>query len=227
MRKIFLYIVILFTPVYLFGQKDTTLLKHHFSINPLNIVLFQQIGVTYEFRLGKIGFAVTPGYIYPNNKAYSNWFIAGPTNNGSLGYYSGWFIVPQVNLYLTKQKHYDRGGVLYLAFKFVYKHMQIDSTKTTAWSKEEEGHYSFYKMNDKVKIYGGFVDLCYRYFYKHFFIDLNFGPGFMSVNHFMTVYGYFNGFTPEHIFYVNPPGIDEYHEQHLTINFTFNLGFAF
>ncbi|MCX6304278.1 MAG: hypothetical protein NT040_04875 [Bacteroidetes bacterium] len=87
MRKIFLFISILST-VLLYGQKDTTIQKHHLSINPLNIVFFQQIGITYEYRPGIIGFAITPGYIYSNNKEYSNWFIAGPTNYGCLGGYA-------------------------------------------------------------------------------------------------------------------------------------------
>ena len=194
MKTVILIILILSAPLYLNGQKisdkiHADVLHHNLSVNPLNISLFQQIGITYEYRPGKLGFGITLGYIYPNKNEYSNWFIAGPTKYGSLGWYSGWFVIPQVNLYLTRQKDFDQGGVLYLALKFVYKHMQLDTTTVTAWENFGDGYHSFRKMTDKVNIYGGFIDAGYRYFLSHFFFDLNLGIGPTWLNHNMKIYG--------------------------------------
>lgn len=93
----------------MFGQstdssEPTIYPKHYISINPLNISLFQQAGITYEYLPKNIGYEISAGYIYPNYKTYNNFFIAGPTTNGSLGDYSGFYIVPDVNVYIAKQK---------------------------------------------------------------------------------------------------------------------------
>jgi hypothetical protein len=193
----------------------------------LNILLFQQAGITYEYKPGVIGCGVTTGYIYPNKKEYSNYFIAGPTNCGSLGYYSGFFVVPQVNLYLSKPKSLDEGGLVYISLKFVYKYMNIDSTSSTAWSHQGDFYYVWRKMIDDVNIYGGFIDFGYRYYLSHFFFDFNVGPGLMWVNHNMIITAESYGMTPYPIHYINPPRREEVHEKHITINFTLNLGFAF
>lgn len=73
------------------------------------MIFFQQIGLTYEFKPGMMGFGITGGYIYPNKKTYSNYFMAGPTNYGSLGDYNGFFVIPQVNFYLIKPRNPDQG----------------------------------------------------------------------------------------------------------------------
>lgn len=245
LATIILATIILVSPSYLNGQKsnestsfysknqkklkeNTTDVKHHnISINPLNICLFQQIGITYEYRPGKLGFGITPGYIYANNKAYSNWFIVGPTNLGSLGYYSGFFIVPQINVYLTELHGIDAGGVIYISLKFVYRNMSIDSARSTVWKNYGDGYYLYRKMSDKVNVCGGFIDFGFRYFLNHFFIDLNLGPGLMWVNHDMIVYGEKNGSTPDPIHYYNPPKEEKLYTMRITLNFTLNLGFAF
>jgi len=209
------------------NEVSVDVMHHNISINPLNICLFQQIGVTYEYRPGKLGFGITPGYIYPNKKEYSNWFIAGPTNAGSLGWYSGWFVVPQVNLYLTRQKESDEGGVLYIAVKFVYKLMHIDTTSVTVWHNDGDGYGSYRKMFDNVNIYGGFLDVGFRYFLGHFFIDLNFGPGVMWLDHNMTIYAEGYGTSPYNMHYLTPPVEELYHQRSGAFNFTLNLGAAF
>lgn len=245
MRTIILVIVVFSSPFNLNGQKiiksapyysnnpkkqnetSVDVMHHNISINPVNIFLFQQIGVTYEYRPGKLGFGITPGYIYPNKKEYSNWFIAGPTNAGSLGWYSGWFVLPQVNLYLTRQKEPDEGGVLYLAAKFVYKHLYIDTTSVTVWHYDGNSYGKYRKMFDNVNIYGGFIDIGYRYFLGHFFFDLNFGLGSMWLNHNMTIYAEGYGTSPNYMQYLAPPVEEKYHQWAFTINFTLNLGAAF
>jgi len=210
-----------------YKEIDVDVKHHNISINPLNIFLFQQIGLTYEYRLAKLGFGITPGYIYPNNQEYSNWFLVGPTKYGSLGWYSGWFVMPQVNLYLTKQVSSDEGGVLYLALKFVYKKMHIDTTAVTVWENEGDGYTIRRKMMDKVNVYGGFIDLGYRYFLNHFFFDLNAGVGPMCVDHNMIIYAEANGSSTNSMQYLKPSIEEKYHQWAFTANFALNLGIAF
>ncbi len=214
----------------MFGQNSTEVKeahfpKHYISVNPLNMSLFQQMGITYEFKPGIMGYGITTGYIYANKKEYSNYFIAGPTNWGSLGDYSGYFVVPQVNVYLRKPKYVKHSGLVYISLKMVYKYMHIDSTSKTAWYNEGDGYFLYRKMVDKVNIYGGFVDFGYRYVLYHFFFDFNFGVGKMWVNHKMIIAG--EAVNPSPIHYFNPPKRDELHQNHVTINFTLNLGVAF
>jgi len=228
-----IFIISLFTiPLIVHSQKnglnlDEQLPRHYISVNPINIILFQQAGITYEYKPGVMGYEISTGYIYPNNKTYSNYFIAGPTNYSSLGNYSGFFVNPQINLYLTKPKHSDEGGAVYISLKFVYKYMHIDSTVSTAWYNEGDGYYLYRKMKDKVNIYGGFIDFGYRYFLSHFFFDLNFGPGFIGVNHKMIISGEKTGPTPDPMHSINPPRLEELHQNHITVNFSLNLGAAF
>ena len=205
-------------------QKAAHFPKHYISVNPLNIFLFQQAGITYEYKPGVIGYGITAGYIYPNKKTYSNYFIAGPTNNGSLGDYSGFFAVPQVNVYLIKPKHSEHAGLVYISLKMVYKYMHIDSTGQTAWYNEGDNYYLYRRMIDKVNIYGGFIDFGYRYVLYHFFFDFNFGVGKMWVNHKMIISG--QAVNPSPIQYFNPPRQEEVYENHVTINFTLNFGVA-
>ena len=215
---------------FVFGQNSDTqkavhLPKHYISVNPLNILLFQQIGITYEYKPGVMGLGITTGYIYPNKQEYSNWFIAGPTGYGSLGYYSGFFIVPQVNIYLTKPKDVQNTGLVYIALKGVYKYMHIDSIGRYAWDTHADDYYWVYrKQFDNVNIYGAFADFGFRYILHHFFFDINFGPGIMFVNHQMIIAGEATGPYPIHN--VNPPRREELHEHHVTINLTLNFGVA-
>jgi hypothetical protein len=229
MRINWLLILFISVPFLMFGQnsnelKEVHFPKHYISVNPLNILLFQQAGITYEFKPGVMGYGITTGYIYPNKKEYSNYFIAGPTNYGSLGDYSGFFAVPQVNVYLIKPKHSEHANLVYISLKMVYKYMHIDSTSQTAWYNEGDFYYLYRKMIDKVNIYGGFIDFGYRYVLHHFFFDVNFGLGSMWVNHKMIISGETVNPAPMH--YFNPPKREELHQNHVTINFTLNLGVA-
>ena len=230
-----LFVLLISVPVLVSGQSwkssddqpEVKFPRHYIAVNPLNMSLFQQIGVSYEYKAGVLGYGVTGGYIYPNHKDYSNYFIAGPTGYASLGDYSGFFVVPQVNIYLTKPKNEKHAGVIYIAVKMVYKNMRIDSTRSTAWYPEGDGYYQNRKMIDKVNLYGGFIDFGYRYVLYHFFFDLNFGPGMMSINHKMTIYGENIAFSSVPVTPVNPPRYEELHQSPVTINFTINLGVAF
>jgi hypothetical protein len=231
MRIIVLIVLLISAPLFMDGQtsveqKTVHFPKHYISVNPLNILLFQQIGITYEFKPGIIGYGITAGYIYPNKQEYSNWFIAGPTSYGSLGYYSGLFIEPQVNLYLTKLKNPKHGGMIYIALKGVYKYMHIDSVGRYAWDTHSDDYYWVYRRQiDNVNIFGGFIDFGFRYVIHHFFFDINIGPGIMSINHKMIIAGEATGPYPIHE--INPPRYEELHQTYLTINFTLNFGVAF
>ena len=229
MRITILFLSLLTAPLFMFGQIDSTqskarLPKHYISVNPLNIFLFQQAGITYEYKSGVMGYEITTGYIYPNHKDYSNYFIAGPTDLGSLGDYSGFFIVPQVNVYLRKPKNPKHGGLVYLSLKMVYKYMQIDSTRSTVWDNAGDPDYLYRNMIDKVNIFGGFVDFGYRYVLYHFFFDFNFGFGGLRVTHNMIIAK--ETLDNQQMPY-NPPLRDKTQEDHLTINFSLNFGGAF
>ena len=215
--------------LFIYGQETELTTKSHFpkhfiSLNPLNIFLFQQAGITYEYKPGTLGFGITAGYIYPNKKEYSNYFIAGPTEYGSLGFYSGVFIVPQVNVYLTKPKNQHKAGLVYVAFKGVYKYMTIDSTNSYAWDTHSDDYYWIYrKMVDKVNITGAYIDFGFKFVRSHFFFDLNIGPGILFVNHNMMIAGQTSA-NPSQVSNVNPPRAETSNERHITINFTLNLG---
>ncbi|MEI6898898.1 MAG: hypothetical protein WCL00_03390 [Bacteroidota bacterium] len=212
----------------LFGQgqkesNDIPFPRHYISVNPLNILLFQQAGITYEYKPGMVGYGLTAGYIYPNHKEYSNYFIAGPTNAGSLGDYSGFFVVPQVNVYLNKPKNSWHTNLVYIALKPVYKFMYIDSTQKTAWSHPDD-YYVYRKMNDKVNIFGGFVDFGYKCYIHHFFFGIEFGLGILAVYHKMIVSAEWVSYNPA--YYYHPPKEESTNESHLTVNFTLTLGGA-
>jgi len=233
MRTILLSVLVFFGSLWLYGQKnDSTpehhVLKHFFSVNPLNALLFQQAGITYEFKPGIIGCGLTGGYIYPNRQEYSNYFIAGPTNYSSLGFYSGSYIVPQLNFYFKKSEKKGRTKLLYIALKAVYKYMTVDSTETIVWYTQggsSNGNSTNKKMDDTLNIYGAFIDFGFKYVNQAFFVDLNIGPGIMCLNHNMITYGISYGSSSVH--YINPPQQEVREETHVTINFTLNLGISF
>jgi hypothetical protein len=215
------------------GQDTVTLSKahlpkHYISFNPLNIIFFQQAGLTYEYKPGILGYGITAGYIYPNNEEYSNWFIAGPVGYGSLGYYSGFFFVPQLNIYLTTPKTPNKAGLVYMSLKGVYKHMYIDSTASYAWDTGSDDYYWVYrKMVDQVNIYGAFLDFGFKFVRGPFFFDLNIGPGVMFVNHNMVIAGETYGLGyHSNVSNLHPPKNVTSNELNFTINFVLNIGIA-
>ena len=230
MKTLYLSLILLFFPMLIIGQqvdsvKTSPQSQHYISVNPLNISLFQQIGLSYEYRIKQLGFGITAGYIYPNKKAYSNYFIAGPTSYGSLGYYSGLFVVPQFNFYLTKIKSPHYSNQIYISLKGVYKYMQIDSTDFRAWdTHDKDSYWIFRRQFDKVNIYGGFIDFGYKLILQHFFLDINIGPGIMSVNHNMVIAQEKSSLS---IKTFNPPKLESNNGLSMTINFALNLGITF
>jgi hypothetical protein len=234
MRIIIFIIAFFICSFFIYGQQreDSSkvhLPKHYISFNPLNIIFFQQIGLTYEYKPGTLGYGITAWYIYPNEKEYSNWFIAGPVKYGSLGYYSGFFLVPQVNMYWSKPKNVNNAFLVYLSFKAVYKYMTIDSIYSYAWDTHADDYYWVYrKQVDRVNIFGGFVDFGIKRVWKYFFFDINIGPGLMFVNHNLVIAGetYGLGYHSD-VSNIHPPRSETENELHMTINFTLNLGIPF
>jgi len=229
--RIFFLAVLLSATVHVFAQdavsgKEPRLPKHYISVNPLNMLLFQQIGVSYEFKPGRMGYGLTAGYIYPNKQEYSNYFLAGPTNYGSLGWYSGYFIVPQVNIYFNKPKNPKHTGLLYLAVKGVYKYMSVDSTQKLLWtSKTDDYYWKYRKQYDRVNLFGAFADFGFRYVLYHFFFEINCGPGVIYLHHHMLVAGESTGPLPVRT--INPPREETLNQFYGTVNFTINIGVAF
>jgi hypothetical protein len=231
MKKAILLIIVL-SPFLVKGQKKDSIRNPHFprhfiSFNPLNAILFQQIGITYEFKPGRMGYGITSGYIYPNKKEYSNWFIAGPTNYGSLGFYSGVYFIPQFNIYLTMQKKPKKAGLVYLTLKGVYKYLKIDSTNGYAWDTHADDSYWVYrKMVDRTNVIGVFLDFGFKFIRSHFFFDLNIGPGIMFVNHNMIIAGETTK-HPSHVSNISPPRSETFNDKNFTINFTLTFGVDF
>jgi len=228
MKLTSILIFLLSFPVLLCGQneqnkKEEHFPRHYLSINPLNMIAFQQIGLTYEYKPGIVGVALSGGYIYPNNAAYSNWFIAGPIEYGSLGYYSGYFLTPQVNVYLNKPKNNKQANLFYLSLKGVYKNMNIDTTTQAVWENLGDGYLIYRKMNDEVNIYSGFIDFGYKFVTHRFFFEINSGMGFTRVIHHM--YTVAKGFS-HNMEYYNPPKTGTFIETQPAFNFTINLGIA-
>lgn len=224
---LFLFFVGCFPIIMLSQSKETGIeRKNYLSVNPINMIFFQQIGITYEHKFDKIGIGISPGYIYANNKEYSNWFIAGPVSYGSLGYYSGYYIIPHLNIYILKSKITNNNIQSFLSLKIVYKNLKIDSTQVTVWENYGNGYASYRKMDDNVNIYGGFVDFGFRYLKRRLFIESNFGVGFLWTRHDMVIFGKGAPY-PNDIEDVNPPSHSTKTEFTPTINFTINIGITF
>lgn len=225
-RLLLFFLLVGCFPLIVFSQSKETSLKrnNYLSVNPINMIFFQQIGITYEHKFDKIGIGISPGYIYANNKEYSNWFIAGPVTYGSLGYYSGYYIIPHLNIYILKSKITNSNIQTFLSLKMVYKNLKIDSTQVTVW--ENYGSSASYrKMDDNVNIYGGFVDFGFRYLIRRFFIESNLGVGVLWTRHDMVVYE--KGIYLNQLETVIPPSESTKTEFALTVNFTINIGITF
>jgi hypothetical protein len=232
MRNIRLIILLVSYSTVIHGQdKDSSasyhLPKHYFSINPLNICLAQQAGITYEFMPGMFGFAVGTGYMYRNNTTWSDYFIVGPRNSeGKLGYYSGVYVIPQLNYYF-KQTTFENGAkVFYVALRGVYRYMSVDSIGYVPWSYSEDFEtYGCNKMVDRVNIYGAFLNLGMKFVHNHFLLDWSFGVGYLGLVHDMYISSHeiSNHIGPVY----SPPKHEVYKDQHPAFNVNLSIGGVF
>jgi|GEM_PF-1643661 len=199
MRKIFITIGCMVLSVFLFAQKSDTIArknfpKHYIGINPLNVSLFQQAGITYEYKPGRFSFGLSAGYIYPNKLNFSRLFMIGTNRNGAYEYYSGCFFLPQINFYLNKPRDFNNGTFYYLSLKGVYKFLTCDSNKYYVWDHEHDWYnpdikFVYRKQIDKVHASGAFLVFGIKEIEKHFFIDINLGLGFIGRNSRSQVFG--------------------------------------
>ncbi len=229
-RRLFILTFVIISSI-INGQKPDSLSinhwPHHFiTINPLNSALFHQTGITYEYKSPRFGFGISSGYIYSGKSNFSRLFIAGTTEHGALEHYSGFFIIPQINIYLTEIKSTKKTTVCYLGFKGVYKKLQIDSTDYYIWDKSAPQYYWKYrKQVDKLNISGTFIVFGFKHISKHFLFDFNLGPGMLDFNHNIVVAG--EGWKmPSNYSNINPPRFEVLREEHFTFNISINLGIA-
>ncbi len=231
MREFRLTLLLVFSVASVFGQVTPPadayrLPKHFLSISPLNLLLAQQAGITYEFRPGRFGFALGTGYMYRNNSTWSDFFYAGPVPQGQLGYYAGVYAIPQVNFYF-KPKMLPEGAVLfYVGLRGVYRHMSVDSVGYVPWKYSEDAEtYSCYKMVDRVNIYAAYVNVGMKVLRRHFFFDLSVGYGFLSLYHDMYIASHQirNHVGPVY----SPPKHEKFFDQHQAFNFNLSFGGVF
>jgi hypothetical protein len=231
MRNFKLIILLVFCSTVIFGQNNKSgssyhLPKHYFSINPLNLCLAQQAGITYEFKPGMFGFALGTGYMYRNNSTWSDFFIVGPVYKGQLGYYSGVYVIPQLKFYF-KPKMFEKGATMfYVGLRGVYRYMTVDSIGYVPWSYSEDYEtYGCNKMVDKVNIYGAFVNLGMKVLHHHFFFDISIGYGFLNTNHdmFISSFEIKNHIGPIY----SPPKHEVFIDQHQAFNINLSFGGAF
>jgi hypothetical protein len=214
-----------------FGQNNDSIPlqrvpKHFISINPINLILCQQAGIAYEFKLGRFGFGLSTGYMYANNWNYSYYCIEGPVDYGALGYYSGIYFIPQLSFYFLTKRSINDVFMLYASLRGVYRYMTVDSLNYIPWLNDfqrEKGDYQ--KMEDKVDIRAVFVNIGFKVVHHHFFFDMTCGYGILDVYHDMIVYGVSSHQGPGVL--LDVPYHDSYYNWHMAVNFNFTLGIAF
>jgi hypothetical protein len=233
MKKTIFIICVAFLPVYIFGQKSDSLPAKHFprhyiSINPINSALLDQVGIGYEYKPGILGFGLAAGYKYASQRNYSRFFIAASANRGAYEYYSGFYIIPQVNFYFYKPRRPDKGALLYFSLKGIYKYLQVDSTNYHIWDNSGGDSYYFYrKQLDKVNITGVFGNLGIKAVIRHFFFDINIGPGIIKRDHNMLVAGEGHDIYRTNMGNVNPPRKGHFSDHYFTVNISINVGADF
>jgi len=214
-------------PVFIYGQKsDSTEAKHfprhYISINPINSVLLDQVGLAYEYKPGIFGFGLAAGYKYASQRNYSRLFIAGTTQHGPFEFYSGLYVIPQINVYFNKPKKPNKATFGYFSLKGVYKYLHVDSTDYHIWDSSDGDYYWLYrKQVDNANIIGVFWNLGIKIVRNHFFFDLNFGPGIIYRDQRMVVAG--KSIRDSHFYHDNisnvvPPRKEDFSEHHFTIN---------
>jgi hypothetical protein len=195
MKRIFIFLIIIPSSLYIYGQKTDSTAKQHFShnyfsINPLNCAL-QQAGITYEYKTRRFGFSITTGFVYHEYGGLSQWFMAGPSSyENDYSNYSGFFIDPQINFYLTrKDKINEKGNLSYISIKFVYKHIKCDSTGIYLWENGPDQSGLYRNQVDRCNITGAFISFGVKHYKKHFFYNYYAGLELLNVNHNMVVAG--------------------------------------
>lgn len=230
--KIFFFLCFLSGVLLSFGQssddtRTNTSRKHFLAINPINSALLQQAGLQYEYKPGRFGFALDAGAIYANKWNFSRIFMAATSNHGPFEFYSGYYARPQINFYLKEANNNKSQTLPYIQAKFIYKHLEVDTTDSHVWyNLEGADGASYRKQFDVAEMTGAFIGLGYKHRIGRFYYELGFAFGVINIHQEMTVYYEFN----EH-YDPSPIGGFPYHDeltrQHRTASIDVRLGYIF
>jgi len=226
----YITLLFLFSTSLLLGQNSDTLSKknqeHFISFNPLNTLLLQQYGLTYEYKYKKLGLIISSAYMNDSEKNFNRVFIAGSTNHGALEFYSGYNLHPQINYYFKDDNYKQKATFCYIGLKGVYKNLSIDSTDFHIWDTNTGGDYFWVwtKHKDDLKIKGAFLIYGVSYRKQHFYLDFNFGPCILNHHHeILLAASQANSGT----FVESPPLKKTLIEKHITVTLGINIGLAF
>lgn len=233
MRKIIFTLTIIICSTFIYGQSTDSISKnkapkHIITINPLNAFVFQQAGLTYEFKAKRLGIGISTGYFYPNKLNISRFFIAGTNEQGAYEFYSGVYATPQLKFYVINPETRDDEIFCYITLKGVYKSLKVDSNAYHIWDTGS-GDDSFYyrKQIDKCKITGAFLGFGFTRVINHFVFDFNFGAGYLGSVHNLIIAGEGCNITVDSFTNVKPSRQETYRERHFTTSLSVGLGYAF
>lgn len=230
-KHLILFLFLALVTCGLSAQNPDTLTKkqvpHHFmSINPLNTFLLQQYGVAYEYKTHSVGLGISTGYMNDSRMNFNRLFIAGSVNHGALEFYNGYYVHPQVNVFLKEFKNNKKTTLCYMGLKGIYKQMFCDSTGFHIWDSNTGGDYYwvYRKHKDNLKITGAFLVFGGRYVKMPFFVDFNFGGGMLSHKHNLIVAA---DKANSGTFIYDPPLNRTVQEKHFTGSVSINMGVTF
>jgi hypothetical protein len=200
------------------------------SVSPVRVIFFDQAGLTYEYRYGHFGVALAAGYKYASGRNYTRLFIATSNNKGAYEFYTGYYAMPQVNLYFNKPKYRKTNLLGYLTIKGNYKYLHVDSTDFHVYNNNvSEDNFYYRRQIDKVNIVGITGGIGMKLNINRFFIDWNMGVGYIYHDHRMLVAGEKTAYGGTF-----PPGYDPgypFPDTHTfsspTVNFNLSIGYCF
>ncbi|MFO7723759.1 MAG: hypothetical protein R6V49_11115 [Bacteroidales bacterium] len=226
-------IIVVLLPVMICAQEPEpvrtfTNPRNFISLSPVRVVFFDQAGLSYEYRYGFLGLGLAAGYKYASGRNYTRLFIATSNNNGAYEFYTGFYAMPQVNLYFNRPKPKKINILGYLSLKGNYKYLHVDSTEFHVWNNNvSEDNFVYRRQIDEVNIIGATGNLGLKLTINHFFIDYNFGVGWIYHDHKMLVAGLKTAYAG-----VFPPGPgypfrDDHTFSSPTVNFCLSIGYCF
>lgn len=173
----------MYTP--LSGQNLDSLSKNKNYRNYISVnipgCLFQQPGITYEYRTKTFGFGFTAGYIYPANHGGTS-ILLGDWGPGTLGYARGLFMNPQFNYYFPKRwQNYSPS--FYLGIKPIFKYAFTDSTVDINLYRISKDDFMHVRQQDNYYSYGAMLMLGFKTRINHFFFEIFSGLGWKQNIH--------------------------------------------
>jgi hypothetical protein len=196
----------------------------------VRVAFFDQAGLSYEYRYGHFGLGLAAGYKYASGRNYTRLFIATSNNYGAYEFYTGFYAMPQLNLYFNKPRHKKTNLLGYLTIKGNYKYLHVDSTEFYVYNNNvSEDNFYYRRQIDQVNIVGVTGGLGLKLNINHFFIDYNLGVGYIYHEHKMLVAGekmawggtFYPGYDPGY------PFRDERTFSSPTVNFCLSIGYCF